>query len=303
VALQKPPLTLDAFARSPLLKDLKKRLEQAAAKTSVLLLKSASGSIAEICARTLQDQNAVARSVGDFERAADAGDAAERRGGIVFIADLMLLGKLQQMNLVFALERLEKHNLQLVAASTRSLPGARRSGWEPPLLVAGWAKSGWPCRSSRRTPTTFPEIAALLLAHLAERGEVPPRRFSSGALRTRCVCTAGRANGPELLTAVKNLALSALEEEIRRRRARILQSELPDGEAKAPLLPFFDQPLREAREAFERLYFEHHLRRTRQHDAFGGKDGARAHPPLPQVEAAGSEDRPARRRIARFRRT
>jgi two-component system nitrogen regulation response regulator NtrX len=50
--LQKKPLTLDAFARSPLLKDLKRRLEQAAAKTSVLLLKSASGSIAEICART-----------------------------------------------------------------------------------------------------------------------------------------------------------------------------------------------------------------------------------------------------------
>ena len=38
VAPQKPPLTLDAFSRSPLLKDLRKRLEQAAAKTSVLLL-------------------------------------------------------------------------------------------------------------------------------------------------------------------------------------------------------------------------------------------------------------------------
>lgn len=50
----KPPVTLDAFARSPLLRDLKKRLEQAAANTSVLLLKSASGSIAEICARALQ---------------------------------------------------------------------------------------------------------------------------------------------------------------------------------------------------------------------------------------------------------
>ena len=32
VTPQKPPLTLDAFSRSPLLKDLKKRLEQAAAK-------------------------------------------------------------------------------------------------------------------------------------------------------------------------------------------------------------------------------------------------------------------------------
>jgi DNA-binding NtrC family response regulator len=28
----------------------------------------------------------------------------------------------------------------------------------------------------------------------------------------------------------------------------------------APLLPLLDQPLREARDAFEKLYFEHHLR-------------------------------------------
>ena len=27
-----------------------------------------------------------------------------------------------------------------------------------------------------------------------------------------------------------------------------------------PALPLFNQPLREAREAFERMYFEHHLR-------------------------------------------
>ena len=46
--LLKKPLTLDAFAHSPLLKDLKRRLEQAAAKTSVRLLKSASGSVTEL---------------------------------------------------------------------------------------------------------------------------------------------------------------------------------------------------------------------------------------------------------------
>ena len=37
-------------------------------------------------------------------------------GGILFVADLMLLGKLQQKNLIFALERLEKYKLQLIAA-------------------------------------------------------------------------------------------------------------------------------------------------------------------------------------------
>jgi two-component system nitrogen regulation response regulator NtrX len=56
-------------------------------------------------------------------------------GGIVFISDLAQLGKLQQMNLVFALERLERHNLQLVAASTRPMAGLVEAGWDP-LLVS-----------------------------------------------------------------------------------------------------------------------------------------------------------------------
>ena len=53
VAPVKAPLTLDAFTRSPLIKDLKKRLEQAAAKTPVLMLKSASAPSPN-CARSLQ---------------------------------------------------------------------------------------------------------------------------------------------------------------------------------------------------------------------------------------------------------
>jgi two-component system nitrogen regulation response regulator NtrX len=56
-------------------------------------------------------------------------------GGIVFIADLAQLGKLQQMNLVFALERLERHNLQLVAASSRPLAALVEAGWDA-LLVS-----------------------------------------------------------------------------------------------------------------------------------------------------------------------
>ena len=42
-------------------------------------------------------------------------------GGILFISDLMLLGKLQQKNLSFALERLDKYRLQLIVALARPL--------------------------------------------------------------------------------------------------------------------------------------------------------------------------------------
>ena len=255
--MQKKPLTLDAFARSPLLKDLKRRLEQAAGKTSVLLLKSASGSIAEICARTLQTHRTPWLDLSAASTALTQEMLSNASGGVVFIADLAQLGKLQQMNLVFALERLERHNLQMVAASSRSLPALVDAGWDP-LLVGRLGEVWVALPQISGHADDVPEIASLLLAHLAERGEVPLRLFSSGA-RNALRLHHWHGEWAELLTTVKNLALSALDEEIAAEDVeRILQSESGEGVAPLPAL-FLEQPLREAREAFERMYFEYHL--------------------------------------------
>jgi len=257
--LQKKPLTLDAFARSPLLKDLKRRLEQAAAKTSVLLLKSASGSIAEICARTLQTHRTPWLDLSASSAPLTQEMLQNASGGIVFISDLAQLGKLQQMNLVFALERLERHNLQLVAASTRPLAGLVEAGWDA-LLVSRLGEVWVALPQISGHADDVPEIASMLLAHLAERGEVPLRHFSSGAQNSLRLHR-WQGEWAELLTTVKNLALSALEEEISAEDvARILQTEVAQIGMPLPLpAMFFDQPLREAREAFERMYFEYHL--------------------------------------------
>ncbi|MER2625392.1 MAG: response regulator [Accumulibacter sp.] len=257
--LQKKPLTLDAFARSPLLKDLKRRLEQAAAKTSVLLLKSASGSIAEICARTLQTHRTPWLDLSASSAPLTQEMLQNASGGIVFISDLAQLGKLQQMNLVFALERLERHNLQLVAASTRPMAGLVEAGWDA-LLVSRLGEVWVALPQISGHADDVPEIASMLLSHLAERGEVPLRHFSSGAQNSLRLHR-WQGEWAELLTTVKNLALSALEEEISAEDvARILQTEVAQIGMPLPLPAlFFDQPLREAREAFERMYFEYHL--------------------------------------------
>lgn len=259
VSPQKPPLTLDAFARSPLLKDLKKRLEQAAAKTSVLLLKSASGNIAEICARTLQTPKTPWLDLSASSAPLTQEMLENTAGGILFIADLMLLGKLQQKNLVYALERLEKHNLQLVAASTRSLAALDEAGWDATLVSRlGEVWVTLPQLSSHTDDV--PEIATLVLSHLVERNEVPSRHFSSGALNTLRMHH-WQGEWAELLATVKNLALSALDEEISVDDVdSILLRDAGDAPRQPLALPMFNQPLRDAREAFERLYFEHHLK-------------------------------------------
>jgi len=262
VAPLKPPLTLDAVARSPLLKDLKKRLEQAAAKTPVLLLKSASGSIAEICARTLQTPKTPWLDLSASSAPLTQEMLETAGGGILFIADLMLLGKSQQRNLVYALERIEKHNLQLVAASTRPLSALTELGWDP-SLVARLGEVWVALPQLAGHADDIPEIATLVLAHLVERNEVPARYFSSAALNAlRLHHWPGE--WAELLATIKNLALSALEDEISVDDVgSILQREVGDAPKQPPALPLFDQPLRDAREAFERLYFEHHLKSER----------------------------------------
>jgi DNA-binding NtrC family response regulator len=264
---QKRPLTLEFFARSPLLKDLKRRLEQAAVRAPLLLLRGASSAtsgvsgLAEICARTLQARNMPWLDLAQTGAPLTREMLQNASGGIVFVADLAQLGRLQQMNLAFALERLEAYKLRLIAATTRPLPALAESGWDAGLLARlGEVWVALPQLAGNADEV--PEIAALLLAHLAERGEAPLRRLSSGALNALRM-HAWPGDWAELTAAVKNLALSSLDEEITVDDVnRVLQPDgPPTAPPPAPALPLFDQPLREAREAFERLYFEHHLRR------------------------------------------
>ena len=263
VASTKPPLTLDAFSRSPLLKDLKKRLEQAAANTSVLLLKSASGSIAEICARTLQAPKTPWLDLSASSLPLTQEMLEHASGGVLFIADLMLMGKLQQKNLAFALERLEKYNLQLVAAVSRPLTALVEAGWDQALVARlGEVWVALPQLSGHADDV--PEIAPLVLSHLVERHGVPPRHFSSSALNSLRLHH-WQGEWVELLAVIRNLAVAALEDEITAEDVdSILQRDTDAApRAAAPSLPLFNQPLREAREEFERQYFEHHLKNER----------------------------------------
>ena len=262
VASSKPPLTLDAFSRSPLLKDLKKRLEQAAANTSVLLLKSASGSIAEICARTLQAPKTPWLDLSASSMPLTQEMLENAAGGMLFIADLMLMGKLQQKNLAFALERLEKYNLQLVAAVSRPLTALAEAGWDQSLVARlGEVWVALPQLSGHADDV--PEIAPLVLTHLVERHGVPPRRFSSAALNALRLHH-WQGEWVELLAIIRNLAVAALEDEISAEDVdSILQRDSDAAPRSVPALPLFSQPLREAREAFERQYFEHHLKNER----------------------------------------
>ena len=262
--VQRPPLTLEAFSRAAFVKEFRRRLEQAAARTPSLLLKGAVGGMAEICARTLQAPRAPWLDLTTLSSALTQETLEKLAGGVIFVPDLAALGKMQQMNLAFALDRLERQNLLLVAATTVPLGALGEAGWDGKLLARlGEVWVALPALAGH--VDDLPEIASLLLSNFVERGEVSPRRFSTGALnalRTLPWHKLSEAGWSELYALVRNLALTSLDEEIGADDvARVMPAQDDDAAGEALLQPLFDQPLREARDAFEKLYFEHHLRR------------------------------------------
>jgi two-component system nitrogen regulation response regulator NtrX len=248
-------LTLAAFTRSVPLRELKRRVEQISGSSRVLLLRVGAGTLAELVARSVQAPNAPWLDLAGVSTPIDIGQLQAAHGGVLFVGELARLSRAQQKNLAFALDRLDRYDLRLVVASDRSLEGLIDEGWEEGLLSRLFEVSLAP-PSIADVRDDLPELASQLLLHLVEAGEVPLRRFSTAALnQLRNLPWPG--GYPELRAAVKSLALGTLEEEIGASEVRRL---LPPDLAAGACGVSLDQPLREAREAFERMYFEHHLR-------------------------------------------
>jgi DNA-binding NtrC family response regulator len=259
----RPALTLEAFSRLSFVKEFKRRLEQAAAKSPILLIKGVNGGMAEICARTLQPPRAPWLDLSGVSSALTQEMLEKVTGGILFVPDMAGLGKMQQMNMAFAVERLEKLNLQMIAATVTSASVLGEAGWDSKLLARlGEIWVAMPSLAGHGDE--LPEIASQLLNNFVERGEVPARRLSSAALnalRTLSWKSNPESSWNDLYTLVRNLAVTSLDEEISAEDvARVMPVDAGGTPEVLSLLPLFDQPLREARDAFEKMYFEHHLR-------------------------------------------
>ena len=248
------PLGLGAFARSVPLRDLKKRLEQMAEKSRVILLRVGPGSLAELCARTLQRVGSPWLDLSLSSLPLELSTLEGARNGLLYVPELFYLSRPQQKNLVFAMDRLERHGQTLVVASEHQPEELIENGWDERALSRLFEVSLAP-PALGEIRDEIPEIASQILLHNVEAGEVPARRLSSAALnalRNR----AWPGGYAELKAAIKSLALGTLEEEIGMEEvAHLLGKNSPTALLGLPL----DLPLREAREIFERTYFEHHL--------------------------------------------
>jgi DNA-binding NtrC family response regulator len=255
-----PPagLALANLGRSALIQDLRKRLAQLAAVGTPLLLRGEPGVMPELFARALQPPGTpwVSAGLGLADSPQDL--LAQAAGGVLFFEELAGLSRVQQRNLAFVAARAERLKVRLVSFTVedpRRLVDER--GFDAQLL-ASLAQLVLTLPALREYAEDIPEIASMLLAQLVEARFCPPREFSTAALNSLRNFAWPR-NLEALQQVVRSAALTALEDEI---SAEDVSRVLPSPEAPAAVagLPL-DLPLREAREAFERAYFEHHLAR------------------------------------------
>ena len=251
-------LSLATLGRTGVLADLKKRLTQLAQVGAPLMLRGERGMQAEMFVRHLLSAGAPFVSGPDVLAESPSEVLARAAGGILFVDDLSRLTRSEQKNLDFLLVRADKHKARIVSFSPVEPQRLVAESQFDADLATRLSQLVIALPAVREFAEEVPDIAALVLAQLVESRACPARRLSTAALNAlRHHPWPG--NLAQIDAVVKNLALTALEEEVQLADVeRVLAAHSrPVAAGELPL----DQPYRAARDAFERLYFEYQLAR------------------------------------------
>ena len=261
-------MNLLSLGRSAAIQALRERLEKVSQLSLPLLLIGPTGSGAELCARFLHRAGTPWLQLDHPEKLAEAPlELLEQaRDGLLFVPEVAELGKTAQKGLLLLIGRAQKYGVRVVCASRQHLPQLVQQGQfdEGLLQVLSSLSLTIPPLSEHRED--IPDLAKAMATVLAEGGEAPYRDFDIGALNAL-----RNADWPGNLTqlnqVVRNLMLTSLGERVTLEEVQRVLSQYAVAEPvvvetanDAPDLGIdLDMPLREARDAFERLYFEHHI--------------------------------------------
>lgn len=265
-AMVKPRAGLSALGKSRIILDLQARIKQIGQVRGPVLLVGEPGSGFEIVARALHEPDRAWHAPAGVAWLAETPlDALQQaKGGTLYIDDVGELSKLEQRGLAMLLSKLEKFETKLVCATSHSLPQRVAEGLlDADLfqLLSATALSLPPLREHRED---VPDLARQLLADVVESKAAPLRTLSIAALNA-LRNHEWPGNLAELHNTVHTLALTALSEEIgpedvKRVLAQFEQVSSPVAGGGMPIA--FDLPLREARDIFEKHYFEHHIEKA-----------------------------------------
>ena len=252
-------LSLASMGRASLIVDLKLRLERVANLRTPLLITSEPGCGVELCARFLHPRNAswVAPETTAALAEAPLDVLKQAREGTLFVYDVTELNKMEQKGLLLLLGKLEQYNVRVICGASRSLPDLVAQGVFDERLYTTMSVTTIRVPSLREHREDVPDLANLILSGMIEAKEVPPRQFSTAALNAlRNYDWPG--NLAQLQSVVQTLAHTVPAAQIDLDDVERALPRPVAAPAAAHGLPL-DLPLRDARDVFERLYFEHHI--------------------------------------------
>ena len=263
--LPKTEMNLASFGKSLVINELKQRLEQVAnTKNSLLLIGKKGGSV-EICARFLHLKDTPWLGLSEYEKLATAPleILEQAQDGVVFIDEVTALNKTEQKGLQLLLAKAEKYHVRVVCASYFSLPQLAENPQFDNVLLQTLSNSTLKVPALNDHPEDIPDLATAMATLLVETSGVQYKSFDTAALNAL-----RNADWPgdlaELEAVVKNLMLSSLEDKITLADvSRVLEQFSSSPETKELKLQSspvnLALPLREARDDFERFYFQHHM--------------------------------------------
>ena len=259
----RPHVGLSFLGKSRVIVELQARLQQLGNARGALLLVGERGSPFELAARALHTPDTPWEAPEDVAWLTEAPlDILQSvKGGTLFLREIGQLSKLEQRGLALLCARLDKYDVRLVCASTRPLPQLIAEGQFDADLFQALSGIAVSVPALREQREDIPEIAKQLLQALVETKLSPPKAFSMAALNAlRTHDWPG--NLAELQNAIRTLALTALHEEIGADEVKRVFSQFDQLAPATTGGVSLDLPLREARDIFEKQYFEHHIEKA-----------------------------------------
>ena len=265
-AVQEPRrVSLSSLGGSAAIRETERALEHLIAGRRPILILGEAGTGHDIAARAISAPDApwVALTGGARLTSNPLALLEEAREGGLYCAEIGQYSKIEQKGLAFLLPKLDKQNVTLVCTSSEPLGNLAAEGKFDAALLAQLS------------------VGTVMLPPLRKRREDIPlliERFWREANRDEAPTPLLAALPPTALTALSNAYwpgnldhlssfiqnLSLVRGEITTEHVkRVLGEAASPNPSPAPEITarFFELPLREAREAFERIYFEQLLGR------------------------------------------
>lgn len=256
-------LNLSKLGKSAAINELKLQLERMANLKAPLLLMGPAGTGLELCARFLHQSNTPWLTLNVLNRLADEPTEilSEVAEGTLFIAEVADLTRSQQKGLYALISQAEKYHVQVVCA-TAALLGklANEQKFDANLAqILGAASIVVPALNDHKED--IPDIACAIANVLVESREVAYKEFDTAALNAL-----RNANWPgnlaQLEAVVKSLMQNCQTDTIGLEAVKVALTSIEAVEVETEIVDSFldfNQPLREAREDFERRYFQHYI--------------------------------------------